>query len=382
MRIPHPNLYLSIYNEDSRFATKVLDLSIQNLDFVSSHYNTVLNPIQMLTAIDIAVKTTMHETIDNRTFMLDFELLDSRDTIEWMIREYLFNTVFSGQNGVIIEATSALNDMMEKTDIDDIKVGMLNMPYDLCYFNLNDPVPIKGTPIRGMFVHGVYTYSRKIKIDRSVQSMIEMAERITEKQYDGSEHLNLIDVIMISGQIKGSSEYDGYGPKIAFSYQMAFMDSSNEDLKNIMFDKVMENAELKGRGHSAPAYIEAASRAFKNAIYMSCKDARIIKNNELTEFKKRYAGLGQKKAAKMANRMNQKYDRIIVGPEHLQADQISSDHEDTDRKLAPHWRRGHIRNQKHGEGFQLNRMVWIQPTIVNKALTEDPVKPKTYKVMR
>lgn len=34
--------------------------------------------------------------------------------------------------------------------------------------------------------------------------------------------------------------------------------------------------------------------------------------------------------------------------------------------VSPHWRRGHWRNQKFGEGLKEHKLIWIVPTIVNK----------------
>lgn len=36
-----------------------------------------------------------------------------------------------------------------------------------------------------------------------------------------------------------------------------------------------------------------------------------------------------------------------------------------------HWRRGHWRDQRHGEGLQLRKRLWIQPTIVNAEAPTD-----------
>jgi hypothetical protein len=38
--------------------------------------------------------------------------------------------------------------------------------------------------------------------------------------------------------------------------------------------------------------------------------------------------------------------------------------------VPPHWRRGHWRNQAHGSGRSLHKLLWIKPTIVNRAKGE------------
>lgn len=44
---------------------------------------------------------------------------------------------------------------------------------------------------------------------------------------------------------------------------------------------------------------------------------------------------------------------------------------------APHWRRGHWRNQAHGAGMAEHRLIWIQPTIINKEAGQ-PAKGHLY----
>ena len=36
----------------------------------------------------------------------------------------------------------------------------------------------------------------------------------------------------------------------------------------------------------------------------------------------------------------------------------------TGRGVRPHWRRGHLRNQAHGEGWALRKILWIEPVLV------------------
>lgn len=43
---------------------------------------------------------------------------------------------------------------------------------------------------------------------------------------------------------------------------------------------------------------------------------------------------------------------------------------------STHWRRGHFRNQPHGEGLSQVKVIWIQPTLIGVGSAQ----PKTYKV--
>lgn len=51
----------------------------------------------------------------------------------------------------------------------------------------------------------------------------------------------------------------------------------------------------------------------------------------------------------------------------------------TGRELSPHWRRGHWRNQAHGEGLSLRKLIWIKPTLVRRDKGE-PEKGHIYQI--
>jgi len=48
-------------------------------------------------------------------------------------------------------------------------------------------------------------------------------------------------------------------------------------------------------------------------------------------------------------------------------------------EVSPHWRRGHWRNQKYGENLIEKKLIWIMPTIVNKAKGK-PQKGHIYEI--
>lgn len=53
--------------------------------------------------------------------------------------------------------------------------------------------------------------------------------------------------------------------------------------------------------------------------------------------------------------------------------------ESTGKEVAAHWRRGHWRNQKFGMNLTESKVVWIMPTIVNKG-KGDPKKGHLYEI--
>lgn len=58
---------------------------------------------------------------------------------------------------------------------------------------------------------------------------------------------------------------------------------------------------------------------------------------------------------------------------------LTSVHAREHEGVAPHWRRGHWRNQAHGSGRSLHKLLWIKPTIVNRT-KGDPLVKHIYEV--
>jgi len=126
---------------------------------------------------------------------------------------------------------------------------------------------------------------------------------------------------------------------------------------------------------SFKAIIYALAKAL---LYLNLPESRQEKNNERTELKNRIALLGNKKASKLSRKLEKTYDKIIVG---------SSSFQDTDEKsvtkggnIKTHWRRGHFRRIRIGEGRTEVKIGWIQPSLVNASVLTENVTPKNYSV--
>ncbi|QVL48272.1 MAG: hypothetical protein KFB96_22045 [Thiocapsa sp.] len=132
----------------------------------------------------------------------------------------------------------------------------------------------------------------------------------------------------------------------------------------------------------------AISELAKVLLYLNLPDAEKRRVTERTDLEKRLRGLGPKKAAKIGRKLTTAYDRILIGPS-AEPDWAGSGApgglpRGDDRHVKPHWRRGHFRRIRYGEGLAESRLGWIQPVLVNAGeLTgagSSAVKTKPYVV--
>jgi hypothetical protein len=113
----------------------------------------------------------------------------------------------------------------------------------------------------------------------------------------------------------------------------------------------------------------AISELAKVLLYLNLPDAEKLRVTERTDLEKRLRGLGPKKAAKIGRKLTTAYDRILIGPS-ADPDWAGSGAtgglpRGDDRHVRPHWRRGHFRRIRYGEGLAESRLGWIQPVLVN-----------------
>ncbi len=94
---------------------------------------------------------------------------------------------------------------------------------------------------------------------------------------------------------------------------------------------------------------------------------------ERKQLETQLAGLKNKaKQRKLQRKLNSAKDYILISSKHsLEYSGAGAGHQ-----KSAHWRRGHFRNQRHGEGFSNVKIVWIQPMLIGVGQAQ----PKLYKV--
>jgi hypothetical protein len=121
----------------------------------------------------------------------------------------------------------------------------------------------------------------------------------------------------------------------------------------------------------------AVSYVVKVFLYMGLKQARSVLRDDYDQAKKRVAGLGVKKRARLLQRMVSLYNGILVGPAELPGEATNSRDGIT---VAPHWRRGHFRMQPYGPGKQERKLIFVAPVLIHaEQLQGEAPRPKAYR---
>lgn len=120
----------------------------------------------------------------------------------------------------------------------------------------------------------------------------------------------------------------------------------------------------------------------KVLLYLNLSDAEQVRIAERDDLERRFAKFGQKLTAHRKARLAGTYNRIVIGPRIEAMPSAPGEFSGVDEglRLRPHWRRGHFRRIRYGEGHTESRLGWIHPTLVNSAGIVEIVKTKPYVV--
>lgn len=129
------------------------------------------------------------------------------------------------------------------------------------------------------------------------------------------------------------------------------------------FQRIAAVTLTYGMRELAPGHMtrELCLHVAKVLLYLNLKDARLEMCQEATLLAEQLKRLGPAKQAKLRRKLDKVYDRIIVGPPVNEASGNGSN----GRAPTAHWRRGHFRNQAHGPGYALHKLIWLEPILVN-----------------
>ncbi len=115
-------------------------------------------------------------------------------------------------------------------------------------------------------------------------------------------------------------------------------------------------------GHSEQNTFPLAS--FEKAVYQLAKvmlhlnlpEAKQARRPDRSELLQRLRGLGPKKDTRLKRKLARTYDRIVIGGRRELGDSAGVSADSVHGSVPPHWRCGHFRRIRFGEGFAESRL--------------------------
>ncbi len=289
-------------------------------------------------------------------------------------REYLWNEFTnwlkwnkSGRN--IFSFSEDLLQMLSHTDVDDVELDSLKFPYDNFYLSLrhlklpfiaqeenlidgvyvnieyNDNLDEESTFDFSIILDFVGDYEKyAIKYNDSVSEIFNFTFKrfniaLDKKQGIKNIHQALLDHKEFFRQEIVLKETNGDKVIDIFQFNQQLIERTIRVVINSLLYLSLPDRDLKQNYGDLPVHLST-----------KLSNAKTKRKKEVVEQDIKQAGFTK------INFVGQNFKGII------------NQHKKAAGEVPTHWRRGHWRNQRYGEELIESRLIWIRPTIVNKAI--------------
>jgi hypothetical protein len=288
----------------------------------------------------------------------------------------------------ILKVAPTLQGLLAESDLDQgLPSRFFRAPYPLAYVEFARPNPWR-LPNRQSGLHeceGVYVGSYQLPAGHP---MLANPVRNRALKLDPNQPARAIELV-----ITGSPAGKAHAADDASQNLLLLIQDEDECLNTVLERHIAFYNDPAAYSSPGMMPLDAAemrtlapivSELAKVLVYLNLPEAELVPTRERTDLERRLKGRGPKKAARLKRQLGTAYDHILVGPsveaEH-EAASARSDTGEPGAQVRPHWRRGHFRRVRHGEGRSEMRMAWIKPVLVNgSGIATGAVKTKPYMV--
>lgn len=276
------------------------------------------------------------------------------------IMEHQRAEVWDHNMGVAYEFTDPLMEILSQTDIDPcVPIHLVKLPFPVISLR-----PLAGWPLQ----------LQRLALFKDFQVEEVLVSRLpdsNDQEVDllGFEILWTPDIM--KGRVAGSLGM----------YRELFI-RCRRDEETPLNEKIAEALIAREQDDNPDDWTDFVTLLLKMLLYIMVPSARTIEKFERKEVLEQLRSeKNPKRKQKLEAQLKHISDRIVIGPLTL------PQHDDGNLKIAehrevrPHWRRGFFRNQRHGKGGLLSKLVFISPLLVRAdRIGNDAPAPKNYLV--
>ncbi len=303
----------------------------------------------------------------------------------------------------IIDFPPSLLDLLARTEVDDIPLNAIRMPYAAQYLHFGPQPDLELEA--GWLVDGAYVEARgeagdgcftvtAVPTDRKLSRLwFEIPEPYYRQDlvgdYRTSDLATAIDSQLSDRLNELNQRLDQ--PRGDITEQLAAGLSEKgqampDGLKVIDISSKMAEERLLQVHRRHPVYL-AAMRLVVNALcYVTAypDDIATVWPTGTPEAQKTKASTGQ---GKEVMRARSQLAALGYVPVLLCGQQVEEQRQRSGASASPgaghpvtHWRRGHWRNQAHGPGRSLHKLIWVMPMLVGHHQPDEPESGHLYRV--
>ncbi len=276
---------------------------------------------------------------------------------------FLHYSHFEETGSNIFHFKKEILELLQQTDVSAIQLKNIQFPYTCFYLSLRElALPLTIATANDTIIDGVYIEFSKNDNDYSFISFEVCGYAESQKEMEFANAVE--DKIYASASLNFENEENSIAEAITLNEQIIKETFENKKATNKNkereIDFMLEEYKL----------LKDHLNLFVNCIlYLSSisPDIKEIYGEDLPKKLKEKINKADKeyKQDKVKKELQkQGFSTIkIIGNSFVNT---NNSQQIGNKELAPHWRRGHWRNQPFGKEMAENKLIWIQPTIVNK----------------
>ncbi|MCL1689482.1 hypothetical protein CMT57_06000 [Elizabethkingia anophelis] len=294
----------------------------------------------------------------------------------YLLQEFYIWKEWKEKGRNIFHFSENITELLKQTDVLDIDISLINLPYSGFYIDLScAKIPFEEGGleiIEGAFIrdeHDGEGYERAINIDFVCKEYIEKYWNINKDLCWDSERgfHSILLFLDRKDNLKTVEDAINFDKRGFVSTPM--FDDRDEDTKKRLYSIHKQ-------------FVDRTINFIINCLlYLTTKEVDIDEKYPIDlpfhlKSKLDKATTKRKKEIVHSEILHNGFTKISYIGYRLRS---SNTLFNLEKEVAPHWRRGHWRNQKFGENLNDSKLIWIMPTIVNKERGE-PQKGHIYKI--
>lgn len=297
--------------------------------------------------------------------------------------------VFEEHGSNIFHLQPSLVEMFKNSSVDEICMDSLRTPFEMfyVYFGTASKLRLEGND---SYIDGAYVWNVSSACEGEVSFMITLTR---ELDIEKASEVSFLKRFALDADFEfsiGAWKDSGVTVKEAFDehFENPYVKMQREGFESLMASWAENNPDWKppktyeenvaewkpDAKYRDPAVHPALNLVFNAICYLAYEKREVVE---------RYPEFAPERLVRQAINGNTAKERIR-GRSKLESigfrkvffcgdtieKRISQLRQESGGEISPHWRRGHWRNQAHGVGLALRKMIWIEPVLVKEGFGE------------
>lgn len=297
--------------------------------------------------------------------------------------------VFEETGSNIFHLQPSLVEMFKNSSVDEINMDSLKTPFEMFYVYFG---PASNLRLEGndSFIDGAYVWNVSSITEGEVSFMITLTRELDLEKASGASFLRKFALDADFEFSISAQKNSGVTVKEAFDehFENLYVKIGREGFESLMASWAEKTPDWKppktyeenvaewkpDPKYRDPAIPPALNLVFNAICYLAYDKREVVER--YPDFaperlvRQTLKGSTAKERIRSRSKLeNNGFRKVFFCGDTIEK-RVSHLKQERGGEISPHWRRGHWRNQAHGAGMTLRKMIWVEPILVKEGLGE------------